>query len=84
MPNGQGFIVDVKITICFPLGDDPFCIPEHGLHMLQHQEIPACSKNFTDMMKSEILVIRRKRKVYVDNILKHFVFIENVKCIGEQ
>ncbi|VDI06314.1 Hypothetical predicted protein [Mytilus galloprovincialis] len=52
MPNGQGFIVDVKITICFPLGDDPFCIPEHGLHMLQHQEIPACSKNFTDMMKN--------------------------------
>ncbi|XP_076116635.1 uncharacterized protein LOC143084113 [Mytilus galloprovincialis] len=52
MPNGQGFIVDVKITICFPLGDDPFCIPEKGLHMLQHQEIPACSKNFTDMMKN--------------------------------
>ncbi|XP_076116682.1 uncharacterized protein LOC143084161 [Mytilus galloprovincialis] len=52
MGDGQGFIVDVKITICFPLGDDPFCIPEHGLHMLQHQEIPACSKNFTDMMKN--------------------------------
>ena len=54
MDNGLGFIIDVKVTICFPLGDSPLCVPEDGLHILKHQEIPACSKNFTDMLKSKV------------------------------
>jgi hypothetical protein len=53
MGNGLGFIVDVKIIICLPLGGNPICIPDDGFHVLKHQEIPACSKNFTDMLKSE-------------------------------
>jgi hypothetical protein len=32
MGNGLGFIVDVKIIICLPLGGNPICIPDDGFH----------------------------------------------------
>jgi hypothetical protein len=41
MGDGQGFIVDVIVKICFPFDGVPLCVPtEDGLHLLKNQEIP--------------------------------------------
>lgn len=42
-------IVNVQITICFNIGEETFCIPENGFHLLNNQIIPSCSRNFTDI-----------------------------------
>lgn len=50
MGGGQGFIVDCTVRICFPFDGDPFCVPiEEGLHLLNQQEIPLCSRNITQL-----------------------------------
>lgn len=54
MAENKGFIVDVKVSICFPLDDEKICIPtEEGLHLLQKEEIPVCDQralvNFQSM-----------------------------------
>lgn len=54
MAENKGFIVDVKVSICFPLDDENICIPtEEGLHLLQKEEIPVCDQralvNFQSM-----------------------------------
>lgn len=55
MAENKGFIVDVKVSICFPLDDENICIPtEEGLHLLQKEEIPVCDQralvNFQSML----------------------------------
>jgi hypothetical protein len=53
MGDGQGFIVDVIVKICFPFDGVPLCVPtEDGLHLLKNQEIPICSRNFTSLLSS--------------------------------
>lgn len=48
MEGNKGFIVDVKILICFDFDGHSTCIPTNdGLHLLKNQEIPLCDKNFS-------------------------------------
>jgi hypothetical protein len=51
----QGIIVDVYITICFPLDGQLYCVPDDGIHILQNQEIPSCSRNITTVTESEYM-----------------------------
>jgi hypothetical protein len=46
MAGNKGFIVDLKILICFDFNGKTICIPTNdGLHLLKDQEIPLCDQN---------------------------------------
>lgn len=54
MEGYRGFIVDVKILICFDFDGNLTCIPtKDGLPLLKNQEIPLCDKEFPFDNKSE-------------------------------
>ena len=56
MEGNKGFIVDVKILICFDFDGHQICIPtSDGLHLLKNQEIPLCDKNFSLDFNSEYI-----------------------------
>ena len=38
-----GFIVDLSLTICFPIGGEQVCIPDDGIVLLEQEDIPACN-----------------------------------------
>lgn len=53
MAENKGFIVDVKVSICFPLDDEKICIPtDEGLHLLKNEEIPVCDQRALVNFKS--------------------------------
>jgi hypothetical protein len=39
----DGFIIDLRVDICLPFGDETHCIPKEGLTLLDKEKIPACS-----------------------------------------
>ncbi|XP_052071172.1 uncharacterized protein LOC127709610 [Mytilus californianus] len=51
MEGSQGFIIDAKIMICFPIDGDLFCAPDGGIHILKQQTLPICSQEFYDWLK---------------------------------
>lgn len=54
MEGNKGFIVDVKILLCFDFDGNLTCIPtKDGLHLLKNQEIPLCDEVFPFDNKSE-------------------------------
>ncbi|XP_062593831.1 uncharacterized protein LOC134255325, partial [Saccostrea cucullata] len=65
IPGNKGFIVDLRILICFDFDVKVACIPTNdGLHLLKNQEIPLCDqrqlidiRNFslTDWMREKSL-----------------------------
>ncbi|KAL5015120.1 hypothetical protein ScPMuIL_009390 [Solemya velum] len=40
--DDKGFLVDLNVGICLPIDDDPFCIPEDGVNLLEQEEIRVC------------------------------------------
>lgn len=53
MEENKGFIVDVKVIICFYMDGKKYCIPtDDGLHLLKTQEIPACDQRTLVNFKS--------------------------------
>lgn len=58
MEGNKGFIVDVKVSICFPLDDETICIPnDEGLHLLKNEEIPVCDQRALVNFKSMHLIV---------------------------
>ena len=60
MEENKGFIVDVKVMMCFPMDGKKYCIPtDDGLHLLKSQEIPVCDQrelvNFKSMFSRSVL-----------------------------
>ncbi|XP_062579219.1 uncharacterized protein LOC134241150, partial [Saccostrea cucullata] len=65
IPGNKGFIVDLRILICFDFDVKTTCIPTNdGIHLLKNQEIPLCDQrhlinfsNFslTDWMREKSL-----------------------------
>lgn len=54
MDGNKGFIVDLKILICFDFDGKAVCIPtKDGLHLLKDQEIPLCDQNTLIDLSSE-------------------------------
>ncbi|VDI63602.1 Hypothetical predicted protein [Mytilus galloprovincialis] len=51
MEDSQGFIIDAKIIICFPIDGELFCAPDGGIHILKQQTLPVCSQEFYDWIK---------------------------------
>ncbi|VDI41391.1 Hypothetical predicted protein [Mytilus galloprovincialis] len=51
MEDSQGFKIDAKIIICFPVDGELFCAPDGGIHILKQQNLPVCSQEFYDWIK---------------------------------
>ncbi|XP_052806223.1 uncharacterized protein LOC128235441 [Mya arenaria] len=48
----DGFILNLNLTICIPIDEERFCIPQEGLSILDNEKLPACNlaalANFTE------------------------------------
>lgn len=68
MEDSQGFIIDAKIIICFPIDGESFCAPDGGIHILKQQKFPVCSQDFYDWIKGIYEYLRFWIIIYLYNI----------------
>ncbi|XP_041378093.1 uncharacterized protein LOC121390363 [Gigantopelta aegis] len=40
-----GFEISLHLTVCIPIDDEVYCVPEGGLQILNKEQIPACDAN---------------------------------------